>query len=101
MFGDDVMELFSRNLFLLSTLHRMCDSAASSGREQAVRANVKAKRYGDTATATSPRLRWWRSFLRTGTAEIPDPCVPAKWGLENKTFWNVAHMAGEGGKAME
>lgn len=97
------MELFSRNLFLLSTLHRMCDSAASSGREQAVRANVKAKRYGDTATATSPR--WWRSFsrsfLRTGTAEIPDPCVPAKWGLENETFWNVAHTAGEGGKAME
>ena len=49
MFGDDVMELFSRNLFLLTTLRRMWDSAASSGRTRAVRANVKAKRYGDLA----------------------------------------------------
>ena len=72
----------------------MWDSAASSGRTRAVRANVKAKRYGDLAKMVA-------SFLRTGTAEIPDPSVTAKWGLENETFWNVAHAAGEVGKAME
>ena len=92
-FGPEVMELVARNLFFPTTLRRMWDNAAGSGRERAVRANVRAKRFVDLSKMVV-------FFLRTGVCELPDPAINATWGLENLTFHNVAHRQGDVGEAI-